>query len=212
MFYWSIGMKNTILFVAVLFGFASPTFAGSPDTTVAYVAPVAPAAATITDWSGFYVGGMASFDSGTREYDDSGFLYVLDPATAYGAFAGYNFQRGSFVYGGELAYSGAGITVGDFPDENYTFFADLKARAGYVLGDALIYGVVGASATSFATSFDYPSSGFSYGAGLDYLVTDSLFVGAEYLVRDMSGFRDDDSGIEARTVIESAQIRIGYKF
>jgi len=59
---------------------------------------------------------------------------------------------------------------------------------------------------------DYASGGFSYGAGVDYMVSDHLFVGAEYLMRNLSGARVNDPTRTMESSIQSAQLRVGWHF
>ncbi|MBL1436992.1 MAG: porin family protein [Rhodobacteraceae bacterium] len=201
------------LFVAATI--SSSALAGSPAPYSE--APVVPVAASqSTDWSGFYAGGLVSFDSGELGYGSPGstipFVYDFEKNTSFGGFAGYNLQRGALVYGGELAYNSAGSHVAPFDNEAQSFVLDAKARVGFAAGHALIYGVVGYSMTEWTTSTSYSASGLSYGLGLDYMIGEHLFVGAEYLVRDMSGPREDNPNFVGHTALSSAALRAGWKF
>ena len=214
-------MINKFLSTAAACCFISSTaLAGSSvPVSVAPVAVAAPVAAA-TDWSGFYFGGLVSFDSGpttahtistSTDFDPD----ELDPATNYGVFAGYNKQMGSFVLGGELAYS-TGTYVGvAYPTTVWDYMADVKARAGYSLGRAMVYGVVGYSFSDLATGpIEYNATGISYGAGVDFMITDRIFLGAEYLSRDLKGVNVANPGSDVRIdgVIQSAAIRVGMNF
>ncbi len=170
-----------------------------------------------SDWSGVYAGGMVSFD-------DAGFLraYVLgvlddvgdtNDVISFGGFAGYNFQNGNFVVGGEFAISSGGVNLVASPENQYETFYDVKARIGYAFGPALTYVVVGRSFSNLSFGgADISSSGLAYGTGLDYMINDNLFAGVEYLVRDMSGNYSAMPQISAETTIQSVQIRVGWKF
>lgn len=206
-------MKNLILSAAVTCGFATFAAAGSPDPTVEFV----PTAATGTDWGGFYAGGIASFDGGNLDAFVGDVLIsapLLEPATEFGIFVGYNVQHGSLVFGGEASYLTGGVPLQVQSTSRFTYFADVKARLGYAFGDAFLYGVVGGSFSTFDDSGSsiLPSTGFNYGAGIDYLLTDSGFVGAEYLVREISGVADGNPANTHESSIQSSQIRIGWKF
>lgn len=201
---------------------ASAVFAGTPgpapQVNNVVVAPIAAAAAT--DWSGLYVGGLVGFDSGTTTAHTISTNTDFAPdtlanATNYGAFVGYNKQFGSFVVGGEAAYSTGTYAGTAFPASTWDYMADLKARGGYSFGRAMVYGVVGYSFSSLADGVsDYDASGLNYGAGVDFLVTDRIFIGAEYLVRDLQGVNTTNPGSDLRLdgVIQSAAIRIGINF
>lgn len=215
----SLGAAITLLL-------ASPALAGSTDTPVFPVTQIAPAAipvapAATNDWSGFYAGGIVSFDSagfvGLFDTNDGtlGASSPMNDSTSYGGFAGYNFQRGAFVYGGEFAATSGGLATTLNPNNiYYEEVFDLKARAGYSFGSALIYGVVGGSYSNlhWGEGFNAPSTGLTYGGGVEYMVGQQLFVGAEYLVRDLTGERDDNFPEEARVTTQSAQLRVGWKF
>ena len=209
-------MKNFIYATPLALSLATTAIAGSLETPV-IEAPVVMAATSAPDWSGFYAGGMASADGGTRTYEDPPgsdphTTHDYEDLTSYGGFAGYNVQNGSLVYGGEVAYNAGGNLIIGFPDSPNTFIADFKARAGYSVGDALIYGVAAYSMTEWSTTASYAASGFSYGAGIDFLVGDHLFIGAEYLARSMSSPRADDPDLIGTANIDSAQLRVGWKF
>lgn len=169
------------------------------------------------DWTGAYVGGLASFNnSGDVLYYENG---VWDDdtwpveGTQYGAFAGYNMSYGTFVVGGEIAYSAGSVFQTGYPTYELTDFIDLKARVGATSGEALIYGVVGWSTGTHDEGGDelVTMSGLNYGVGADFLVTDSIFIGAEYLFRDLSGdFSGEIWSMDAD--IQSIQLRVGMKF
>lgn len=211
-------MKNILTTVAIALGLAGPAFAGNPFPTVMEPAMTAPAT-THTDWSGAYVGGVIGFDSGTYGYSTDG-PYGYAPDTSYGVFAGYNVQKGPFVFGAELAFQntelGPEITLIATPLE---YFVDVKARAGYAFDNVMLYGVIGNSWSKWKTRrfpispYDtYDISGMNYGVGVDVLITDNMFAGVEYLVRDMSGQRSDGSGVTGTSHVESAQLRVGWRF
>lgn len=212
-------MKKLLSTVAASILMANAAIAGNPAPAMIVAAPVAAPAAAV-DWSGFYLGGMVSFDSGptTAHTISTGTDFdpdELDPATNYGVFAGYNKQMGSFVLGGELAYSTGTYAGVSYPGTEWDYMADVKARAGFSLGRALVYGVAGYSFSNLTTGpSDYSATGVSLGAGVDFMVTNRIFVGAEYLSRNLKGVNQTTPGSNVRIdgVIQSAAIRIGMKF
>lgn len=176
-----------------------------PAPAVVAPAPVMPA---VADWSGLY-GGL-SYSKSMGNYDNGGSV-DFDDGTAPGAFLGYNFQNGAFVYGGELAYHKFNdTTLKGTPSTEANDTVDLKARLGYAAGNALIYGTAGYSMASIDTaggSQDF--NGVNYGLGVDYLISDHFVVGAEYLKRNLSG-QDSASGIDSD--LSTLGVRVGYKF
>jgi opacity protein-like surface antigen len=138
--------------------------------------------------------------------------------TMYGAFAGYNVQRDSYVFGVEGAYS-----TGSFVEPTVitttqlrsvpelTNVIDLKARAGIVAGDALIYGFAGWSMGDYHLWGDtHAVSGMNYGVGADFLITDSIFVGADYILRDLSGATGPDETVTLG--VQALELRVGMNF
>ena len=210
-------MEKMLATTALALGFASQALAGSPAPAPAPAVTVAPpvaAAAAASDWSGFYVGGLVSFDSG----DVTSFVnnvqitnLPLVSTTAFGGFAGFNKQMNNLVFGGELAYTTGDIPVTTLANSFVTDRVDAKGRLGYSFGSALVYGVVGYSwATTSDTGTLYPAAGLNYGVGLDYMINDHIFLGAEYLMRNLTGSDVGFNRIDA--TINSATLRAGYKF
>ena len=214
-------MKSVLLTTALATCFASTTFAGVLEyTPVVEAEMIAPA---ITDWSGPYVGVLFATGSATQDFvdDGDGITTWSQPdleGTMYGAFAGYNVQRNSYVLGVEGAYS-----TGSFaePAEIFTTqvrsapeltnVIDLKARAGIAAGDALIYGFAGWSMGDYQTYGDtHAVDGMNYGAGVDFLITDSIFVGADYIVRDLSGAISPNRTVNLG--VQALELRIGMQF
>lgn len=172
------------------------------------------------DWTGAYVGGLASLsNSGDVDYFDDGVLFSGPwpvEGTQYGGFAGYNMAFGTYVVGGEIAYSTDSVFLTDDPTSEFTDFMDLKARVGFTSGEALIYGVLGWSTGTWDDSAfggEVSSDGLNYGAGIDFLVTDNIFIGAEFLIRDLVSDPDPgDPAITSEASIQSIAIRAGMKF
>ena len=178
-----------------------------------------PAAAAGNDWSGFYAGGtFGTGTGGNLEYDNGGLFEYdsLEPGTSFGGFAGYNMQQNNTVYGGEIAYSQVDVPgfgpVG-FPLETFNYFADAKARVGIVQNNFLLYGFAGYSFSNFefpsGTNFDV--SGLNFGAGVDVMVNEHMFVGGEYIFRNLSGETDTPPQTQT-TNIQAVQLRAGWKF
>ena len=196
--------------------FATSSIAGNLDAPTIVDIPVVSASNNATDWSGFYVGGLASFDRGEFDYflPRGDFSFDLEGAL-YGGFAGYNVQRDNFVYGGEIAYSVGSVEVVTSPGYEYTSILDAKARAGLATGRALIYLTAGGSFGPWTNGSegDFSASGFTYGAGIDYQVTDRVFVGAEYLIRNLSGdFAPINPAGTFESLIQSIVMRAGISF
>lgn len=194
---------------------ATPAVAGNLIAPVQEVI-IAPAPAA-PSWGGFYIGGTAGSASGTQDYVAPNFNFALIDDTLYGAFAGYNVQRGSFVFGGEIAVVAPsnGLSPFGFPNEDHSPLIDVKARAGYSFGSAMVYGFGGYSTSNFDNTIDGPKTlaGANYGVGVDIRVTDNLFVGLEYIARTITGPGNTITPAQTRTTnINAIQARVGWNF
>jgi opacity protein-like surface antigen len=186
--------------------------------TVAVITLTAPAVAQ--DWSGFYgvvgLGGVSGagdqFDSGalTDQYDAEGTQVSLG--------VGYNVQNGALVYGGEFSYSMGKITFPGFDDRNFIDgIIDLKGRVGYATGKLLIYGTLGYTMADqdFLDAPAADADGFSYGIGVDMMVSDRLFAGLEYLRRNLDVEEGDIVGFpdfSYENELDTISLRVGMRF
>lgn len=182
---------------------AGTIVAPNPDPVIAPT----PAPAPVTSpWNGFYAG--ASFGWNTGEE------FVPAPPTTfngltYGGFAGYNFVMDSgFMVGGELAATRVNREYSTSTVNNAMVF-DAKLRAGFAADRALIYASGGYSMVNYDTG-GFQGQGWNAGAGVDYLVTDSMFVGAEYIYRDIDDSQNTPPNWETRS--HTIQLRAGLKF
>ncbi|PTQ75255.1 outer membrane protein [Celeribacter persicus] len=184
------------------FALTAPAFAGGysepvVEQPVITPAPVMPVSGT--DWTGGYVGATLGYGWGSDALDDA------DDMT-YGVYGGYDYDFGDFVLGGELEYNATEL-------ENDTSDLDdltrLKLRAGYDMGPALVYGVVGAAyANADINGSSYNDTGYVYGIGMDYAVTDSMTVGAELLQNEFDEFDDSGEDLSATTL----GARVSFRF
>lgn len=128
----------------------------------------------------------------------------FDAAEA-GIRAGWDFQFGSFVVGAVAEYSGVSaedsVTSYSSTPASYTFerklenLGALRARVGYAMGPALVYGTAGAargemsnqffssnSVNSFdATINEDEADGYQAGGGIEYRLAENLSVTGEYI-------------------------------
>lgn len=218
--------------------FAGAAYAGGVAPAPVEPAPMAPApiAMPSTDWTGGYAGaslgwGGVNLDGdgddldailGDDDDDDDDLFDVDGDGVVGGAFAGYQYDFGSFVLGGELDLNASNL---DFDDDDFGDFFDdaeeddeevsidqihrLKMRAGYDAGNTLIYGVAGAAyAEAEAFGEDLSDTGYVLGAGVDYKVTPNVVVGGEVLYHKFDDF--DDTGIDAD--VTTVQARVAYQF
>ena len=185
----------------------------------AVIAIVLPAMAQAQDasaWSGFNFGLQASKGNGSQTYLPDGSYDLV--GNGFGGFVGYMMANGAWAYGGELAYAGtdyyeAAIDSSvEYPEWNFNHTLDLKARVGYAVGRALVYGVLGYGFSEYEMGSETSVTdikGAIFGLGVDYLVSDRMFVGAEVLSRDI-GLSDSDEPFDAN--LTTITLRVGMKF
>jgi outer membrane immunogenic protein len=175
--------------------------------------------ASVNDWAGFYAGihagrGLANsdlrFDEATGFSNSDirdGFSTALDGQLA-GAQLGYNYQTNSLFLGAEADYSWSGIE-GTYRNQyiggNYYFYADadvewlasLRARVGFVVAKAAIYGTGGIAfaGTETRVTSNYSGSGITdsdsstrtgwvLGGGVEAKLTSNMSARLEYLHYD----------------------------
>ncbi len=173
---------------AVLAVIAAPAFAGSVSVPVQEPVVIAPAPIyqANDDWTGGYVGaqlGYGQLDTPANG-DAEGVLG--------GVHAGYLYDYGNFVVGGEIDYNAADMeaSVGTGQIED---LARLKLKAGYDLGRTLVYGQVGgAYAQGTLNGVEQDGTGYVVGLGTAYKVTDSVSIGGEVNYQEIQDFGTGD--------------------
>lgn len=177
--------------VAFAGGFVAPVVEATP---VAVVEEVAPA----IDWTGFYVG--AQYGQGNADVSGGGVSVDLGDFDAYGLHGGYLHDMGSYVLGGELDYNRIDTDAGDGD------LWRLKGRAGADLGKFLPYVTLGVAHVS---ADEISETGFMYGLGADYMITNRFSVGAEYTRQDFKDILDTD-GVDMDA--DMVQLRAAFRF
>lgn len=206
-------MKFAILAAALAFATANQCLAGGSVTVDS--APAADANPAVSaDWSGPYVG--LTYGRGSGWINDVFIPYDVADGTLTGFLLGYNYQRGSLVFGAELSQStGSGLMIVPGAGDNDFFEAlhDVRARLGYVVGKALLYGGVGYTEADLTVENglgEYTMSGMSYGVGIDYKVTDRVFVGVDYTRRNVTLDWITEDDVEAS--LDVLSLRAGLQF
>ena len=209
---------------------AGGAFAGTLDPVMAdapvYTPAITPAPVAATgNWTGVYTGvQLGSGDiavenqidrdgDGDIDGDDDTFAFggVLDGDGALGGVhAGYLWDLGTFVVGGELDYDKADIDLGLAGGGELDSVARAKLKMGYDAGQTLVYGILGgARADATVGGVDFSDTGYVVGAGVDYMVTPSFVVGGEVLYHD---FGDDFDGTDVSVDATTFQVRASFKF
>jgi outer membrane immunogenic protein len=183
------------LLLASIAGAASAADISAPSA--AYTK--APAISPVTNWSGFYIGAVGGYASQSTS----------DPLPLKGGFAGgtigYNWQFGTFVLGieadsawADVSASGAGtanvngIIVPVTATDKIQALGTLRGRAGVAIDQVLLYGTAGfaaadekgsASALGVTLSDTQTRTGWTAGAGLEWMFMPRWSLKAEYLYR-----------------------------
>ena len=201
-------MKTRLMMTSVAIALAAvPALAGGLTDPVMAPAPAPVAVAPVpvvtgNDWTGFYAGANLGF--GQLEAD--GFADDTEDYT-YGVHAGYLYDLGSFVVGGELEYDATEITDAA-TGINLDGVARAKVRAGYDAGAFLPYVTAGAAQAYTSGALEADDTGYFAGVGVDYQVSQSMRVGAEILRHQFDDFNGGGTDIEATT----ASVRVGFTF
>jgi outer membrane immunogenic protein len=163
----------------------------------------------VPNWGGAFVGLHAGGIWGTDDVKDvdhlnGGAKFSFDPSGAItGGQLGYNWQRGQFVLGIETDFGYQGMSAKK-PDPNFPaatfsgvesgFYGDIVARLGYAFDRSLVYALGGYAMTSGQTFVDNTAgpfgggraftgafdSGWTVGAGVEYLINPSFSLKVEY--------------------------------
>jgi predicted porin len=151
------------------------------------------------DWSGFYAGGGI----GNTEVDPGG-AGAKEDDTSYGVHAGYRYDTGQWLFGGEFEYDWTDVEIAPGVSADSTM--RLKASAGYQFGNALVYIAAGAAQVDVDGLGSEWGEFFGLGAG--YAVTSQTVLSLEFLEHNFSDI--DGSGVDAD--VWSVNLRASWRF
>jgi outer membrane immunogenic protein len=184
----------------------------------------------LTNWSGFYIGAMGGY--GSENTDDQ---FAIKGGFAGGTI-GYNWQFGQFVAGIEAdgAWADINNSVTQFfpgvgaitASAKIDALATIRGRFGFAIDQVLLYGTaglaladtkLGAIAPGVALSDSQTLTGWTAGAGIEWMFLPHWSVKGEYLFRSFGGETFFASqlppGIQTGTLnINSGQVGINYHF
>lgn len=135
-------------------------------------------------WRGPYVGGTLGYQWGDVSHSGSN-----PSGVAGGALAGYNWQFGQFVFGGEtdLQGSDADDTFASWKFSN-PWFGTLRARGGFAMNNVMFYGTLGlaygtlrAQSALSGLGESHLTAGWAGGGGLEVGLLGNWTARAEYL-------------------------------
>lgn len=200
-------MKKILTLTTAMSLAAMPVLAGGlsePEPTPMIEVPQAQPVAPMTgDWTGFYAGAQLGYGDVTTD----GAADVEGDDVLYGVHAGYMYDFGTYVLGGEIDYDASEIDLDGAGTLDSV--ARLKVRAGYDAGPALIYATAGlAQAEAELGGTDFTGDGYALGVGATYRVTDNILVGGEYLYHNFEDFDDTGIDVDANTI----SARVSFQF
>jgi outer membrane immunogenic protein len=184
----------------------------------------------VNTWTGFYIGAGVGPDWGKSTYSDASIANgTFQPDRAFGGGQfGYNFQRGHFVFGVEADLGVMDLSVGQINANtkdygmNGGFYADVTGRLGYAMDRTLLYAKGGAAwlDTKFsvnnggAVSSTSPTvSGWTAGAGIEFMLLRSWSIKAEYLHYsfESSSFADGAGGkVRFEPDVDTVKFGVNY--
>ena len=205
-------MKKTILAMTVaslVAAAGTATAADLPRSSAPYYSP-APA---VYNWGGGYAGLNVGYEWGAIT-NSSGSPSGLEG----GLQAGYNWQSGQFVFGGEtdIQVTGADDTFAPWKFAN-PWFGTLRGRAGYAMNNVLFYGTFGLAYGQIKGTFlgldeSKTHVGWAGGLGMEVGFTPNWSAKIEYLYMDLSNraysITNTSNGFEANMV----RFGINYHF
>lgn len=205
-------MKNTIRASAAAILLASAAgVAAAADLPRGSAPYYAPAPSGIYNWSGFYAGVNLGYEWG--KVTNSG---INPSGVAGGAQAGYNWQNGQFVFGGEtdIQLSGADDTFAPWKFSN-PWFGTLRGRVGYAFSNILAYATGGLAygnlkAESGNLSEDKTQLGWTLGAGMEVGLAPNWSAKVEYLYMDLGNRFYSITGVE--NGLQSSVLRLGVNY
>jgi outer membrane immunogenic protein len=182
-------------------------------------------AAPLYNWTGFYIGAMGGF--GKEDTSD----FALSGGFG-GGTAGYNWQTGQFVFGIEADAAGADISSSfAIPglvsaEDKIRALGTVRGRVGIAYEQILFYGTggfawaderVSASALGVSISDTKTRTGWTAGAGAEWMFAPHWSVKAEYLYRSFGSETFFAStipgGVNSGTLnIHSGQFGVNYHF
>ncbi len=199
-------IRTSMLATSLVLAAGAATAGGvsEPITTPTPVpAPAPPPVPLGNDWTGFYAGGQLGY-----AWVESDALSEDAEDLTYGVHAGYLYDFGSWVLGGEVDLDGTEVEQDGVEVDAVT---RAKLRLGYDAGNILPYlttGVAQLRTSSDVDAFDGDDTGAFVGLGLDYLLSPAVRLGGEVLRHEFEDYNDSDENIDATTFAA----RVSFKF
>lgn len=173
----------------------------------------APAPLTAYSWAGPYLGATIGYEWGQVSNNPT-----APSGIAGGVEAGYNWQFGAFVFGGEtdIQLSGADDTLAPWQFSN-PWFGTLRGRAGVALKNVLLFGTAGLDygelrADTFNLTESHTSIGWVAGGGVEVGFNPHWSAKAEWLYLDLSDRTFSVTGTSNGLTANLLRMGVNYRF
>lgn len=171
----------------------------------------APAPIGAYSWTGPYLGVNLGYQWGYTSNNPT-----RPSGMAGGIQAGYNWQSGQFVFGGEtdLSFSAAEDVFAPWKFSN-PWFGTLRGRAGFALNNILFYGTAGFAyggvrGQNATLSESKTHIGWTAGVGMEVGLTPNWSARVEYLYIDLADRGYATTGTS--NGLESSLLRLGVNY
>jgi len=201
-------------FFAAALAIAVPAPASAADLTPNYRYYTAPAPYYAFSWAGPYIGATAGYEwgnVGNNPTRPSGFTGGVE--------AGWSWQNGSFVYGGETDFNLSGTKDTFAPWQFFNpWFGTVRGRAGLAINNALLFGTAGlgygelTAHTSGNMSESHASFGWVVGGGTEISFTPHWSAKAEWLYLDLADRSLSATGADNGLAANLVRLGLNYHF
>jgi outer membrane immunogenic protein len=172
------------------------------------------------DVGGFY-GGLGVGANGGDFLAFGSDEYSFSGGPGGSLFAGYNVVSGNLVYGGEISWMNGAESSDNIPYiGKIDSLIDLKGRVGTMVGSTLFYGSLGYSVGDVSQDWSGAGggdvSGFNLGAGFETAISDKMFIGGDFTMRNLDAGGSID-GVPTEEYMDdvnlsTVSIRMGFRF
>lgn len=229
-------MKKTILAAAALVATAASAFAADLPARPYTKAPP-PVVSPATNWSGFYIGAMGGYGWSDRVRASVGGLGVtVNSDSLNGGFAGgtigYNWQMpgSQFVWGLEVDAAWSDIKYSETAfgvtfEDRIQAFGSVTGRLGMAFNSVLLYAKGGyawasnkisVSGFGLTASESQVHSGWTVGAGLEWMFAPAWSLKGEYMYADYGSkayaANVVPGGVHIGATVHTAKVGVNFHF
>ena len=177
-----------------------------------------------TPWTGGYIGLSLGRSWGSTQIDTNAGHFTLDTnGGQVGGYAGYTWQSGRFVIGGEAELSGGtlqGTNANANVSQDLNWMGAVRGRAGFLVAPPLyVYGLAGVAWTDMtirSNGLDRNQSfaGFQVGAGAEYRLHDNWSLRLDYTYTGLGSERRDfpNGGQHVEPDISTVRAGLSFRF